>query len=332
MISKEYKQIIGEYFDITDRLTRKSLLALDEADQNQILYSLTSKLYDHIVNKVDDIDFGNIPDTKGDITKLENYDQLLDCIDVIKDLLLQYKQSTNTIDIVIESINHIENRRDLFTRAFKYNVELPMLIYSTIVLSILGSVSLHIATCIEFIKSANDETFEMVIDRVSLSKTKDSLLLKNLEKFNSSCRKKQLDSSLEYIIKTNVHNLTGTAATIIAGGAIIGLALNIIPILRELVFFFYHSRTQISDYLELQSELIEINAYNLEHSVRKDKDTIVKKQRKIADKLRKISTFLAVNIKKAEKETSKEIANNNKKYKIDDVTEELPDSAASSLF
>ena len=53
-----YEQIIKEYFDITHTETRKVLLAIDEADQNMVLTNLTSKLYDHIVGKVDDIEIG----------------------------------------------------------------------------------------------------------------------------------------------------------------------------------------------------------------------------------------------------------------------------------
>ena len=46
-----------EFFDITDTETRKVLLAVNEADQNKVLVSLTSKLYDNVVDRIDDIDF-----------------------------------------------------------------------------------------------------------------------------------------------------------------------------------------------------------------------------------------------------------------------------------
>ena len=58
---KTFNDVITEHFDIHDNKTRKVLLALDETDQSSVLNSLTSKLYDNIVEKVDDIDFGDIP-------------------------------------------------------------------------------------------------------------------------------------------------------------------------------------------------------------------------------------------------------------------------------
>ena len=52
MHSADYNQILKEYFDITDTKTRKIMLAINEADQNAVLSSLTAKLYEHIVDKV----------------------------------------------------------------------------------------------------------------------------------------------------------------------------------------------------------------------------------------------------------------------------------------
>lgn len=82
MVSRIYESIIQENFDIQDTITRKTLLTIDEADQTKVLDSLTSKLYQSIMDKVDDIDFGSIPESKGDITAVQNYDQMIECIGV----------------------------------------------------------------------------------------------------------------------------------------------------------------------------------------------------------------------------------------------------------
>ena len=54
----EFDQLMQEHLDITDTETRRSVIGLDEADQSKVLVSLTSKLYDKIVEKVDDINYG----------------------------------------------------------------------------------------------------------------------------------------------------------------------------------------------------------------------------------------------------------------------------------
>ena len=155
----DYDTIMKEYFDITDTKTRKTLLAVNEADQNKVLTSLTSRLYDHLVTKVDDIDFGDIPNTKGDITKLKNYSDLNDCVDIMTNLLMEFKQDTTPITVIDKAINNIIARKELFEKGFRYKVELPMVLYSTMVLSIISATSFLISTCVEFIKTPNNDTF-----------------------------------------------------------------------------------------------------------------------------------------------------------------------------
>jgi len=335
--SPEYLKAIDEFFDITHNETRKILMNVNEADQNQILASLTHKLYDNIVERVDDIDYGTIPNTKGDITKLENYAKLVQCIETITQLLKEYKQDTSkNIDIVAEALNNIVDRKKLFERAFAYKVELPMIMYSTISLAIISSVSFIITSCIEFIKSPNQDTFDVELDHVALIKTKENLLFTNLQKFNESCRKGQFDSGMEFVIKNNIKNLTGAEVGLVVGGlALIGILLNILPIMRELIFFFYYSRVRVSDYFDIQADLLQMNAHALSYNTEKNQDEkkrIVAKQMKIVEMFRKIANKLAINHKQSEMNTTKEIVNNTKKYRSDEVLDSVPDSATSALF
>lgn len=341
---QDYEKIVKEYFDITDDITRKVMININEADQDKMLSALTNKLYDLVIEKIDDIDFGSIPDTKGDITKLENYSQLLECVDLLNDLLEKFRQPKNPVTIVETAIDNIRNRKELFERGFKFNVELPIVLYSTIVLSIVSSISLLIATCIEFIKEPNQEQFEIVIDKVAISKTRENLLFKNLDKFNHACSKGQIDSCVEQCIKNSTASmrkqLTGIEPVVVIGGAaFITIMLNIIPIIRELIYFFYYSRTQLSDYFELQAELLEVNAYNVAHGNNPDitsavdRREIANKQKKIAARLKRLSSFFAVKVKTSERETAKAIANDtSKKYKTSELVDDLPDSASSALF
>ena len=54
---------------------------------------------------------------------------------------------------------------------------------------------------------------------------------------------------------------------------------------------------------------------------------------KVAEKFRKFSDFLAVKFKDSENKAVKDIKKETqKKYKADEVMDELPDSASSALF
>lgn len=338
MISREsYDKIISEYFDITDRETRKVLLNVNEADQNQILSALTSKLYDHIVDKVDDIDFGTIPNTQGDISKLENYNELVDCINVMRDLLKNFKQDTKSVDIINEALANIESRKSMFEKAFKLNIEMPMVMYSLMTLSIISSTSFLISTCVEFIKDPAHDNFEIVFDKVGLAKSKNNLLFNNLSKFNTACNNGQFDKSMESVIGANVKKLTGVddAAAIAAGVAIVTVTLSIVPIMRELIYFFYRSRVRVSDYFDIQADLLQMNAYNMQSLDTTDKEEverIVNKQLKIVEIFRNIANKLAINNKKCEVTAKGDMQSDNRKYKTNELLDTIPDSASSALF
>lgn len=336
-MQQKYDYIIKEYYDISDAETRRILVGVSEADKNQVLSSITNKLYNNIVEKVDDIDFGTIPQSKGDITKIENYDKLIECYRLLRDIMEQYNQDTKkNLDVIGEAIDNMHQKRDLFMKSFQMNLELPMIMYSTIVLSIVSSISFMISSCIEFIKSPTQDTFDIEVDKVALNKTKDNLLFDNLKKFNDACRKGQIDTSIEYIIKNNVKNFTGyEIGLVVSGIALIGILLSIIPIMRELIFFFYYTRVRVSDYFDVQADLLQMNAYNLEHTGKTDEDRkkIVKKQMKLVELFRKISNTIAIDNKASEVKATKEIVQKSKeKYKYSDVADSLPDSVASDIF
>jgi hypothetical protein len=333
-----FDHVVMEHFDIMDNETRTVLMNIDEADQTQVLVSLTSKLYEAIVEKVDDIDFGDIPATKGDITKLPNYEKLVDSLNIMEELITKMGQKPDAIITISNAIENIKLRKSIFEKGYRLNLELPMMIYSTMTLACISATSYMISTCIDFIKTPNQDGFEISLNKVALAKSKEHLLFDNLRKFNESCKKGDIDRVLEYTISKNVKGFVGTArgtGVFVATVAITALALSIIPMIRELIFFFFYSRTRVSQYFDLQADLLQMNAHNIEINGTQDKETkkkITSKQMGIVKVFRNIANFFAIKGKTAETEAHKEITNNTKKYKIDDVVETRPDSAADSLF
>ena len=323
-------------FDITDTMTRAVLLSVNEADQNAVMTSLANKLYQHIVDKVDDIDFGTIPLSKGDITKIENYDQLTDCINIIAEILQQYHQSTESIEVIASALQNIIDRTDMFTKAYKLNIEMPMIIYNTMALSIVSSVSYMISACIEFVKSS-DQGFEIALDKSALSKTMNNVLFKDLAKFNKLCNSGEFDKAMDFVINQNTKNLTGWDMYNVGSVAmVLGIILLIIPLIRELIFFFYYSRCKVSNYFDAQASLLTMNAYNIENNLTrgdKEKKEIAGKQKKIAEKFKKIADAIKIKNKTGEVQSQKDIKKlDSKKYRQDEVLDSIPDSSNSVLF
>lgn len=349
--SEEYTRAMNEFFDITDRETRKVLLAVNEADQNKVLVSLTSKLYDNVVDRVDDIDFGEIERSRGDIEKLPNFETLHECLNNMARLLIEFKQDTKPVDTIAESVSDIIESKGIWTKAYAVNAELPMITYNTIVLAIIEATSYMVSMCVDFVKSPSQDTMQIMIDKSALTKSKGHLLFKNLESFNEAYRKGQVTKAMEHVLDETVSKKTmdtskknflglgiytgGAAVAAVVGVA--GLLFCIIPIIRELIFLFFYYRVRISEFFDVQADLLQVSAYNVENNRldlnKEERKNISKKQMKVADDFRKIARKIAVDGATAEKSASKDIkAEDSKKYKASDVMDELPDSASSALF
>lgn len=339
MASRIFEDIMMEHFDVHDDLTRSTLLSINEADQNKVLESLTSKLYQSIMDKVDDIDFGSIPDSKGDITKIQNYEQILECINTIKQILVEYRQDLTPVNTIQLAIENVQNRKDIFSKAFALGTDMPILIYNTIVLSIVSATSLIIATSIDYIKDARTDEFSINFDKVAYVRTKDHLLFTNLVRFNRECASGELDRSIEHVFKMSSKQLMGVDALgVVSIAAVVTMIVSIVPLLRELVYYFYHAKQSVADYFMIQADLIQINSELVKNNsysgkTQSERNTIAKKQMKWVEAFRKIGNKLDIDSRTANQKATKEAKADNKKYKIDDLKvdklESLPDNNES---
>ena len=342
--SKEFTRAMNEYFDITDTETRKVLLAVNEADQNKVLVSLTSKLYDNVVDRVDDIDFGEIERTKGDIEKLPNFDTLHECLNTMAKLLIEFKQDTKPVDTIAQCVSNLIESKGIWTKAYAVNAELPIVTYNTMVLAVIEATSYMVSMCVDFVKSPSQDTMQILIDKSALTKSKGHMLFKNIEAFNDAYRKGQVEKAMMHIINDNAAKKNFLGFGLYTGGAVAaavvglaGLLFCIIPIIRELIFLFFYYRVRVSEFFDLQSDLLQVNAYNVENNrldlPKKKRKKISAKQMKVADNFRSIAKKIAVDGATAEKNAIRDVkVEDSKKYKASDIMEELPDSASSALF
>lgn len=225
-ILNDYNQLIREHFDISDTATRKCIVALEDTEQTQLLAALSSALYDKIVAKVDKIDFGSIPNSRGDITKVEGFDNTLECLQIIRNLVLEYKQNTQIVDTVLTAIENIRSRKSVFMKAYALNIEFPMVLYNLIVMSIEQCVSFLIAVCIQYIKDPATDSMNASLDKVAYNNTRDNLLYEQLVDFNKVCLTKELDDALNNIIKNGKLN-EASAEIEDAGAAVNTIVINV---------------------------------------------------------------------------------------------------------
>ena len=116
-----------------------------------------------------------------------------------------------------------------------------------------------------------------------------------------------------------------------AGGAAIALVLaaTIIPLTRELIYLFYSTKSKISDFLAQQAKFVEISIDNedLESNLSIDKKNKIAENKKNRVKtLRNLSDKLAVSYAIADRDSTKELAGDNKTWTLDEVKKDITDN------
>ena len=351
-----YNEIIKEHFDVMDSDTRKILVSINEADQNQVLGNLATKLYNSIVKKVTDIDFGQIPLSKGDITKIPNYMDIIECLTTIRDMMQEKKQTTAPVDTIFNAIENLKKYKNIWEKGYALECEIAIVFYNTIALSIVSATSLLISATVEFIKNPDSGVIDLELAKITNSKTKDGLLFKNLEKFNKACRKGEIEKTFNEILKAQrqvreatedfyeteskvsesttdkSYILENIAAILFTGAMVVSLLTCVIPILHQLTTTLYNLRQRVADYLAGEADIIRLNAEKVQYNRTKtpeQKKKIIERQNKIADHFKKWSNVLMIKSVKAEKESEQQIKKDREmKNKIDDVVDEIPGSAS----
>ena len=338
VMTKEFKQIVSEYMDITDYKTNTRLYNLDEAEQNTVLLSLTNKLYQMIVAKIDDVEKGDIPKSRGDITRLPKYNQLKECAKTLTSIFEQYKEDTAPIKVIENAIDNLEDNSDVFVQSYMAKVDFGIMIYESVTLAVIGSLSYMIACCIEYVKDPKNDGLTIVMDKTGVAKVKEHLLYENLVKFNEACRTNDIENALRPLIKNRTQNLFGVGGLVLVKGLLIAVPVIIalIPLVKDLVYYFFAARQRVSVYFDIQADLLEMNANELKDNPNittdADRKSVIRKQLQVARTFRQIADKLAVEAKTAENKADKEIKKDNKKYRIDDVETNPSEVSDGPLF
>lgn len=206
----DYMQIVSEAYDLSDPYIKKKVIFCNEAKRQENIENIVGRLYTHIKNDVTGIDFGTIPRSKGIITKIDNYNGLIDCINSIHDLVKSYNQPTKSVDELTTAINNIKNRERVFTKAFTLNIEFPIMLYNMTVTAIVSATSLLMSSSVEFIKNGHD-SFTTSLDKVGYVKSKDHLMIEYVSQFNRNCANGTIDKLVNSCIKNNITNTNESA-------------------------------------------------------------------------------------------------------------------------
>ena len=357
-----------EMFDMTDKETYTSLALINESEQKEVVVNMSKKLYQNMAKYKKDIDFDLIKASKGDIDAIPGFDNTLECIEIVKQLKTIYGEDIDQALAVEEAIRHIRSMKTEFARAYMVEAQIPIDIYECMSYTIIAATTMLCTELVGFMANPNGATqvnvnfvnmvtTAVVVTGKGTSKQDRSkpmvkmpirkniaqdgnrgyrkftgfdsvFMFSYLDRFNNACRNGSMKTLVEKCIQADAKNITGALEFVMFLGFAVGALVMIIPLMRELIYFFYYLRTRLSDFFSVQSEMLAINAARLDNDGNK---AVANKQRVWVERLRKTADFFTVDVKEASIKAEKQIREDDKKkVKITDVKDSLPDAAAAS--
>lgn len=301
----------------TSYTEKSKIQKLTEAEQAVVNNRMISNLYQSALKK-GNIDFDNIPLSKGDIQKVDGYQNMLGTLDVLKGLSKKFGIKIPEIFTVEDAVNNIRLQRNIFERAFGLNVDFMKMYYNTLVYACIESTSLLISSYVEYTRTVNNVEF-------SLKKGKGiygNICLDNLVKFNESVKNGSFVKFANGLMNKDKNEFLGAVG--VAKGAMTAIAIgtSLVPLVRQLIFYFYDSRMQISEFLQQQKDMLEMNKFSVEASSMEaqKRNNILNKQKSVIDRLEKVSDKIKVNQQIANKSAENKVKDENKNWNITNVS------------
>jgi len=311
-----------EYAQEAINILRNNTPRKDQYDLSMLLESARSSINNSLlvilfkqIEKYRKFNYDDIDASKGNYEALKFYDDLEKTHKFLQDEF----RITEELNIVLTAKKNIIKMRKPFEEGYQMDSDVVILLYESIVHAIVDATSTLItmaATSVVKTKEACSKHSLNLLRRFNKAVEKD-----NLQKAVRAANEQMfLFSGNKTVVKEEV--FSSFLSVILTAGVI----LIFIPIIRELIFYFYFVRMKISDYLDQLSMYIKINEVevrsNPEFNEAKKKE-ILEKQDKWIERLEYLSDKIRVNQVKAEVEAKEEIKKENSKVNVKKVKDTI---------
>jgi hypothetical protein len=318
-----YPDIVKVSSIVTEASTpedKKYIQGMNKDDIHQVNGTLVRELYKSVLDRKD-CDFGDIPDSKGDIAKCKYYKSTQESLDVLTELMVKNAVPTTDVDIVKESVANIKRFKPTFELAFQLKQDYLILFYNTIVMAVIDATSMIIADYMNYLLGPEQSQYDTV--KSKNDKGRGRISLDNLQRFNGEVKVGHFETMANYLLDAQRKNFTGTGVVIT--GIVITALVSIVPITRELIYFYYRTRVQLSDYLDMQADFLELNKLGVQASNKsaQQKKDILKKQEKIILQCRRRSDKLKINDEDIGALAKKQVANDNKGFSLQNIEKQI---------
>lgn len=297
---------------------KKAIYALEEADLTTVGNGLISKLYKSAVSK-SYINFDEIPDSKGDITKYTGYEDMMQCLSVMENICRKSNVNIRELTVIQSAISNVIGLRDVFTKGFALGKDFLILQYNTIVAACVEATACVISSFVEYTKKIDAYEFKITHNKA----LQGAQSIKNLETFNKSVSSGEYSKIAHIVLKTDAAKGLITESAVVITAAVISAIVVLVVMMREIVFRIFYSRMKISEYLKMQAMFLEMNRANVEANAAglspQKKKSVMDKQAKLAEKLSSLSDKIQVNDVVSAKKVATELKKDNATMTLDSV-------------
>lgn len=296
---------------------KRYMNSMSKDDIHQINGQTVQNLYDLTMAKFH-IDFGDIPDSKGDIEKCKYYENTVQCLDIIKELQSKNHIIDDNVSIVKTAISNMLRFRPQFTMGYRMNQDFIKLTYNSLVMAIVDATAMLTRSYVDYIMTAEPEY------KISINDKKRGILcIDSLKSFNASCNDGTMLDSMNYMLNSHKKALIGEEVVI--SGVIVLALLSLVPIIRELIYFYYNSRVKLSDYLAMEADFLEMNSMAVKSSGKSpaERKEIAKKQEKLVKDMRRMSDKVMIDHVDTEDVIKKQVKDDSSLFSLNNIDKQI---------
>lgn len=271
---------------------RATIAKMPKEDIHQLNGAAVQRLYQTTLDRKT-CDFGDIPDSNGDINKVKYMKSTKDCLQVLDELYTMNHLPKDDLRTIQNAIANVESLKLSFEYGFKTEQEFSIILYNTVVMAIIDATSMLIASYMDYIVGPSDTGY---VQNRKFDKQRGSVVMQNLEQFNRTCASGDVEKVLRYVGQDAKENFTGTGAILVGAAVVVALSA-VVPISRQLIYWFYRGTNSLSEYMAIQAKFLEMHRFAVENSkshTAKEKQNIIKKQERVILQLKRASDKLAI--------------------------------------
>lgn len=226
--------------------------------------------------------------SKGDITKVEGYKNMADCLSRLAVLDSNSGSLGKPLRVAQRAHQVLLKQRPAFTHAFgKDGSEAVRLVYANAVAALLHTVSLLCAEGVTFVKGASGN-YSPVANRAGIDSLAGSVIVTRLERFCDSAEKYGFEQTVTEAAPMFEREAFNEAIGLIAGAALAVTGMVALLLLaRDLAEKFYSLRGTFTRWLEVQARYLDMNSASVSSpAARAKQEEYATRLRALADRIR----------------------------------------------